>query len=122
MRRLSSLEDGLVDLVDAELEAVGEGNVAVIVPDSLVAGVESIFAAAGVAIGGANRHGLDQRVALVPVRLVKGLEVDAAVVVEPARIIAEESQGIRSLYVALTRATKRVAAVHVEPLPAMLRE
>lgn len=122
VRRLSSLEDGLVDLVVAELEAVGEGNVAVIVPDSLVAGVESIFAAAGVAIGGANRHGLDQRVALVPVRLVKGLEVDAAVVVEPARIIAEESQGIRSLYVALTRATKRVAAVHVEPLPAMLRE
>ena len=57
---------------------------------------------------------------MVPVRLVKGLEVDAAIVVEPGRIVAEEVQGIRSLYVALTRATKRVAVVHEEPLPEML--
>ena len=122
VRRLPSLEVGLVETVLAELDAVGQGNVAVIVPDSLVGTVEAIFGAADIAIGGANRHGLDQRVTLVPVRLVKGLEVDSAVVVEPARILAEESQGVRSLYVALTRATKRVAAVHVEPLPAMLRE
>ena len=39
-----------------------------------------------------------------------------------ARIIDEESQGIRSLYVALTRATKRVAVVHRRELPAMLQE
>jgi len=122
IRRLERLADGLVDVVVSELEAVGEGNVAVIVPDSLVAEVNTVFESAAIAIGGANRHGLDQRVTLVPVRLVKGLEVDAAVVVEPARIIDEESQGVRSLYVALTRATKRVAVVHVDPLPAMLRE
>ena len=54
-------------------------------------------------------------------RLVKGLEVDSAVVVEPARIIDDETQGIRSLYVALTRATKRVAVVHSGPLPGTLR-
>ena len=56
---------------------------------------------------GPTRHGLDQRVTVVPVRLVKGLEVDAAVVVEPRRIVNEEIEGFRSLYVALTRATKR---------------
>ena len=122
VRRLTTLADGLVDVVLNELDAVGEGNVAVIAPDSLVAEVEDVFAAADISIGGANRHGLDQRVTLVPVRLVKGLEVDSAVVVEPARIIDEESQGVRSLYVALTRATKRVAVVHVSALPAMLRE
>jgi DNA helicase IV len=54
------------------------------------------------------------------VRLVKGLEVDAVVVVEPARIVSEERQGIRSLYVALTRATKRVTVAHREPLPEVL--
>ena len=54
--------------------------------------------------GGPGRSGLEQQVTLVPVRLVKGLEVDAAVVVEPARIVVEECQGVRSLYVALTRA------------------
>lgn len=122
IRRLERLADGLVETVLAELDAVGEGNVAVIVPDSLVAEVNAVFEAAAIPIGGANRHGLDQRVTLVPVRLVKGLEVDSAVVVEPARIIDEESQGVRSLYVALTRATKRVAVVHIDPLPAMLRE
>ena len=37
-----------------------------------------------------------------------------------AAIVAEESQGMRSLYVALTRATKRLAVVHDEPLPDVL--
>jgi len=52
--------------------------------------------------------------------LVKGLELDAAVVVEPAAIVDEEAQGMRALYVALTRATKRLAVVHAEPLPEAL--
>jgi DNA helicase IV len=119
--RSEPLDDALVDIVLAELEAVDEGNVAVIVPDSMAADVRAVFEARELPIGGANRHGLDQRITLVPVQLVKGLEVDSAVVVEPARIIDEETQGIRSLYVALTRATKRVAVVHSRPLPGMLR-
>lgn len=113
---------GLIDVVRSELRAVAEGNVAVIVPDSLVADVHDLFERHELPFGGANRHGLDQQITLVPVRLVKGLEVDAAVVVEPGRIIDEESQGVRSLYVALTRATRRVAVVHSAPLPEMLRE
>jgi DNA helicase IV len=31
--------------------------------------------------------------------------------------VREEPQGLRSLYVALTRATQRLAVVHAEPLP-----
>lgn len=111
---------GLIDVVREELAAVGEGNVAVIVPDSLVAEAEDAFDMAELPHGGATRHGLDQQVTVVPVRLVKGIEVDAAVVVEPGRIVAEESQGIRSLYVALTRATQRVTLLHREPLPEIL--
>ena len=59
---------------------------------------------------------------MVPVGLVKGLELDATVVVEPARIVDEEPQGLRALYVALTRATKRLAVVHTGPLPDVLAE
>ncbi len=118
----SAAGEQLVDVVRSELGAVVEGNVAVIVPDSLVAPVRELFEAHRLPFGGANRHGLDQQITLVPVRLVKGLEVDSAVVVEPARIIREERQGVRSLYVALTRATKRVAVVHSEPLPDVLQE
>ena len=115
-----SLADALAKVIAEERSAVGEGNVAVIVPDSLHRPVLAGLRRREVAIGGPGRTGLDHQVTLVPVRLVKGLEVDAAVVVEPARIVAEERQGVRSLYVALTRATKRVSVVHAEPLPEML--
>jgi DNA helicase IV len=39
------------------------------------------------------------------------------VVVEPARIVAEEVQGLRALYVALTRSTRRLTVVHAADLP-----
>ncbi len=55
-------------------------------------------------------------------RLVKGLELDSVVVVEPSRIVAEEPQGMRSLYVALTRATRRLTVVHAEALPQPLAQ
>jgi DNA helicase IV len=53
--------------------------------------------------------------------VVKGLEFDAVVVVEPARVARESAQHMRSLFVALTRATRRLALVHEEPLPEPLR-
>jgi DNA helicase IV len=100
-----------------ERDVVGEGNVAVIVPDSLLDEVAAALREAGVDFGEAARVGLDAQVNLVPVRLVKGLELDSVVVVEPARIVAEEPQGLRALYVALTRATRRLAVVHADELP-----
>jgi DNA helicase IV len=103
-----------------ERVAVGEGNVAVVVPESLVEEVGAALTAAGVDHGRAAAGGLGAQVTLVPVRLVKGLELDAVVVVEPARIVAEEPQGLRALYVALTRATRRLTVVHAETLPEAL--
>ena len=57
----------------------------------------------------------------MPVSVVKGLELDGVVVVEPARIVRDEVQGMRALYVALTRPTQRLTVVHAEELPAPLR-
>ncbi|HVM55372.1 MAG TPA: DNA/RNA helicase domain-containing protein, partial [Acidimicrobiales bacterium] len=108
-------------LAALERERVGEGNVAVVVPDSLLTPVAAALTAAGVEHADAGRTGIDADVNLVPVRLVKGLELDSVIVVEPARIVAEEPQGLRSLYVALTRSTQRLAVVHAEPLPDPLR-
>ena len=105
------------ELAAVERDTAGEGNVAVIVPDSLLGEAAEALRAAGVDFGEAARVGLDAQVNLVPVRLVKGLELDSVIVVEPARIVAEEPQGLRALYVALTRSTRRLAVVHVEPLP-----
>ena len=39
-----------------------------------------------------------------------------------AAIVAEEAQGMRALYVALTRATRRLTIVHANPLPEPLRD
>jgi DNA helicase IV len=100
-----------------ERNAVDPGSVAIIAPDTLVEGVAAALERSGVEFGRAARNGLESRVTLVPVSLVKGLELDAAVVVEPAAIVDEEAQGLRALYVALTRATKRLAVVHARPLP-----
>ena len=116
------LAEMLAEVIAQERAEVGEGNVAVIVPDSLHEPLRVELTGRSVMFGGPGRTGLEQQVTLVPVRLVKGLEVDAAVVVEPARIVAEECQGVRSLYVALTRATRRVTVVHAEPLPEVLAE
>ena len=117
---LAALGEALAEVIAEEQAEVGEGNVAVIVPDSLHEPLRVGLKDRSVVFGGPGRSGLEQQVTLVPVRLVKGLEGDAAVVVEPARIVAEECQGIRSLYVALTRATRRVTVVHTEPLPDVL--
>jgi DNA helicase IV len=106
----------------AEVEEVGGGNVAVIAPASLIDLVTAGLAEAGVSFGVAARNGLEEQVTVVPVGMVKGLELDATVVVEPADIVGQEAQGLRALYVALTRATKRLAIVHAKPLPECLAE
>jgi DNA helicase IV len=50
----------------------------------------------------------------------KGLEFDAVVVVEPAAIAGRTAQGLRLLYVALTRAVQELIVVHAGPLPPAL--
>ena len=52
-------------------------------------------------------------------RAAKGLEFDRVIVVEPAAIVGEHAvvEGLRALYVALTRATKTLVVVHARPLP-----
>jgi DNA helicase IV len=95
-------------------------NVAVVAPDALVEEISRALTAAGIDHGRATRTGLDDPVTVVPVSVVKGLELDGVVVVEPARIVRDEVQGMRALYVALTRPTQRLTVVHAEELPAPL--
>ena len=112
----------VAEVTRAEAAEVDPGSLAVIVPATFVEDVSAALDAAGIEHGRATRQGLRQPVTIVPVGMVKGLEVDASVVVEPAAIVDEEAQGLRALYVALTRATKRLAIVHERPLPGFLTE
>ena len=84
-----------------------DGLVALIVPDELV---EPALA---------HESAFDSIPLLTP-RAAKGLEFDHVIVVEPA-LIAEREQGLRELYVALTRPTTTLVVVHARPLPAELQ-
>jgi DNA helicase IV len=61
----------------------------------------------------------DSRIAVLTPREAKGMEFDHVIVVEPAQIVDEavEGQGLRELYVALTRPTTTLVLVHARPLP-----
>lgn len=95
--------------------SVGEGTVAVVCPARLLGELAGALEEAGLPASHAVDAGLGSAVTLVPVVLVKGLEFDSVVVVEPAGIV--EEVGLRALYVALTRPTRRLAVVHAEPIP-----
>ena len=111
----------LGESVRRELDAIGTGNVGVVVPGSLVDRVASALGAAGIDHGRATRQGLDKQVTVVPTALVKGLELDSVIVVEPGLILTQEARGPQSLYVSLTRSTKRLSIVHTDDLPDVLR-
>lgn len=106
--------------VGALLAAERGASVAVIAPDRRVDELSAALDDAGVQHSHATTSGLDEQVTIVPVSLAKGLEIDCVVVVEPAEIVASERQGMRALYVALTRPTQRLVIVHATPLPAPL--
>ncbi|MFA5565248.1 MAG: ATP-binding domain-containing protein [Acidimicrobiia bacterium] len=117
----SALADTVLKITLEEVTEVGQGNVAVIVPAQLQDEISGVFSEAGVEHGRAGKHGLESQITIVPIGIVKGLELDATVVVEPTMVIQDEAQGLRALYVALTRATKRLAIVHSGQLPNFLQ-
>ncbi len=87
-------------------------NVAVVVPDALANSISAALDVAGIEHGRATRTGLDDPVTVVPVSVVKGLELDGVVVVEPARMVRDEDQGLRAL---VRRAHPSHAAPHGRP-------
>jgi DNA helicase IV len=104
---------------EAGREALREGRTALVAPAGLVAGLEPLLPRPDTAF-----DELAAPIQLLTPRQAKGLEFDRVVLVEPARIVADGDlvEGLRALYVALTRATKTLVVVHAEPLPAELRK
>ncbi len=113
----------LGEMVRDELLRLEGGSLAVIVPASMLASAHRALVEAGIEHGTATNASrnvtgrLHPRVTVVPVNLVKGLELDGSIVVEPSLIVAEEPQGLRALYVAMTRSTRRLVVLHGLPLP-----
>ncbi|HZD64525.1 MAG TPA: AAA family ATPase [Acidimicrobiales bacterium] len=112
------LGEEVVARVRGELAAVGQGTLAVIAPASLLGSLAASLTGAGLPAERAGSR-LEAQVTVVDVEGVKGLEFDSVLVVEPARIV-EETGTLRSLYVALTRPTRRLTVLHADPLPTPL--
>ena len=95
-----------------------EGSIGIVVPDSLISTVDKALADIAHEVSNADaEESAEGRITVVPASIVKGLEFDHVVLVEPAAI-ATGSRGLQRLYVALTRAVSRLVVVHAEPLPA----
>ncbi|ANN21778.1 helicase [Amycolatopsis orientalis] len=98
----------LPGLVEAELSAVDGGTVAVLCPASRIAAVSELLGEAG------------DRVSVMAVDRAKGLEFDSVVLVAPDEVVTESPRGLNDLYVALTRATRRMGVVQTgEAVPAL---
>ena len=113
------LPDALVRLVKSELAEIGDGRLAVITPDARHARIGALLPEASPAPA-TGADALEQPVAVLTVPQCKGLEFDAVVVVAPGEIISQSPMGGHDLYVAMTRATRRLTVVHEGALPGML--
>jgi DNA helicase IV len=116
MRPTSSPDAVPGAVVDAVRDSLAhEGSVGVVAADADVERVRQALDAAGIVATGPDELGA--RVSVVPAGVVKGLEYDHVVAVEPAAIAEAEERGLHRLYVVLTRAVSRLVVVNARPLP-----
>ena len=93
------------------------GRLAVIAPGARIADLARAIPAA---VPGDRTEVLDAPVALLTVGQSKGLEFDRVVLVDPAGILGQSPAGGHDLYVAITRATRRLTVVYDGELPVSL--
>jgi DNA helicase IV len=101
---------------EAGREALREGRTGLIAPEATLAEIEPLLPRPGTAF-----DELSSPIQALAPRAAKGLEFDRVVLVEPAEIATGGVEGLRALYVALTRATKTLVVVHARDLPAELQ-
>ncbi|MBL1097334.1 HelD family protein [Streptomyces coffeae] len=116
----TALTGELPRLVGREIAGTGGGRLAVIVPRSRMGDLGGALVALRDVALADDPEALGMPGVVLTVEQAKGLEFDTVLVVEPEEILHESPNGIRDLYVALTRATQRLGMVHSRELPAML--
>ncbi len=126
-----ALVSRVAEVAADQLEAVAPGRVAVLAPGVLLPELQRALVERGldpVDPRDPAGQGLGAPLVLLSANQAHGLEFDAVVVVEPAGMAEDagsggerppsvDSRGLRTLYVALTRPTQRLAVLHALPLP-----
>jgi DNA helicase IV len=131
----AGLAEAVAQATRQEVAAVIPGRVAVLGPAVMLPELARALSDAGLDPTDPRDprgEGLAAGLVLLPADETNGLEFDSVVVVEPALVAAvgddvageqppvATTRGLRTLYVALTRPTRRLAIVHAEPLPVAL--
>jgi DNA helicase IV len=131
----AGLAEAVAQATRQEVAAVTPGRVAVLGPAVMLPELARALSDAGLDPTDPRDprgDGLAAGLVLLPADETNGLEFDSVVVVEPALVAAvgddvageqppvATTRGLRTLYVALTRPTRRLAVVHAEPLPVAL--
>ena len=126
----------LADLTREEVGAVAPGRVAVLGPAVMLPELARGLSDAGLDATDPRDptgEGLAAGLVLLPADETNGLEFDSVIVVEPSLIasVGDEpageappvatTRGLRTLYVALTRPTRRLTVLHADPLPVEVR-
>ncbi|RBQ15863.1 helicase [Spongiactinospora rosea] len=106
----------------AEAARLDGGRLAVIVPDRRAAELAATIVAAVPGATAGPHPDLTAPVAVLGVIQAKGLEFDSVLVADPGGILAASPRGRGDLYVAMTRATQRLAILHPGPPPAVLAD
>jgi DNA helicase IV len=102
--------------------SLADGRVAVVCNDNMVESLATALDEASLSYGRAGARGLEAMLTIVPVSVVKGLEMDGVIVVEPTAMYESPDVGPRGVYVALTRSTQQLVVVHSVELPPELRD
>ncbi len=132
----AALPGNLARLARQEIAAVAPGRTAVLGPAVMLPELTRALDEAGldpVDPRDPAGDGLSAGLVVLPADETNGLEFDSVIVVEPSLIAAvgddtggegppvATTRGLRTLYVAFTRPTRRLAVLHTEPLPVDLR-
>jgi DNA helicase IV len=126
----------LAELAREEVAVVAPGRVAVLGPTVMLPELTRALDEAGldpIDPRDPAGDGLAAGLVVLPADETNGLEFDSVIVVEPSLIasVGDEAagegppvattRGLRTLYVAFTRPTRRLTVLHAEPLPVELR-
>lgn len=104
-RTVTTSADGLVTAVVQELRAQSTAH-----PGELLGVI-----CADARVSELTDRGIAHHARIVPASEARGLEFDGVVVMNPEEIITARPGGERDLYVALTRATKRLRTITIQP-------
>jgi DNA helicase IV len=103
----------LAELAREQDTAVGEGRLAIIVPDGRARELAAVVSDALPDVASGEEPDLERHAVVLTARQAKGLEFDSVILVDPDTIADDGPRGLNDLYVAQTRATKTLVVLRV---------